>query len=60
MPFHSEPLVGHLLIHARKGLKLYKQLGPKAIQHENPHTYENGQYHISLDRNLGTYWLILK
>ena len=60
MPFHSEPVVGRLTIRARKGLKLYKQLAPLAFQHEIPTTYENGQYQISLDRNLGTYWLILK
>lgn len=60
MPYHSEPVVGRLTIHARKGLKLYKQLGPVTVQHEIPTMYENGQYQISLDRNLGTYWLMLK
>jgi len=60
MPYHLEPVVGRLTIHARKGLKLYNQLGPVAAQHQLPTIYENGQYQISLDRNLGTYWLMLK
>ena len=60
MPFHSEPVVGRLTIHARRGLKLYKQLRSASVQQEIPTTYENGQYNISLDQNLGTYWLMLK
>jgi hypothetical protein len=58
MPFRSEPVVGRLTIHAGKGLKLYKQLG--SIQHEIPISWDNGQYQINLDQNLGTYWLMLK
>ena len=60
MPFHSEPVVGRLTIRARKGLKLYKEFGPMAGQHEIPAAYDNGRYQISLDQTLGAYWLILK
>ena len=58
MPFHSEPVEGHLAIRAGNGLRLYRQLG--AIQQKVPIRYENGEYKISLDRDLDTRWLVLK
>jgi hypothetical protein len=60
MPFHSEPVVGRLTIHARKGLKLYKQLESVGVQREIPTTYQEGQYQINLDQDLASHWLVLK
>jgi hypothetical protein len=59
LPFLSEPVIGQLTIKAGKGLKLYKR--NKSQQEEQvPMQYQNGQYVISLDESLKTYWLNLK
>jgi hypothetical protein len=60
LPFHSEPVIGRLTIHGRGGLKLFKQIGSALAQQEIGTSYQNGQYQINLDKNLDTYWLILK
>jgi hypothetical protein len=60
MPFYSEPVVGQLAVRARPGLKLYPQSGPQKANAGINVPYEDGQYRIRLDRNLGTYWLLLK
>ena len=60
MPFHSEPVIGHLTIHATEGLKLYTQVGSTSIRREIPTSYDNGKYQIVLNQDLGTCWLILK
>src|SRR5262249_35906211 len=61
LPFHSEPVVGRLTIRARGGLKLYKLRGGAKEQREDrAASYESGRYQINLDRDLGTYWLMLK
>ena len=60
MPFHSEPVVGRLMIRAREGLKLHEQVGLSRIQREIPISYANGQYEINLAPQLDTYWLFLK
>jgi hypothetical protein len=60
LPFYSEPVTGGLTIRANAGLKLYKRNGPGKEEREVPTSYENGRYHINLDRDLGTYWLVLK
>jgi hypothetical protein len=60
LPFYSEPVTGRVTIRANEGLKLYKRSGPAKEEHEIPASYENGRYHINLDRGLGTYWLVLK
>src|SRR5262249_2022248 len=59
-PFYEEPVIGRLAIRARKGLKLYAQreTGMDETAIEVP--YEHGRYQITLDRNFGTYWLLLK
>src|SRR5262249_47416843 len=59
-PFYSEPVIGRLTIRARKGLKLYPQRGTEmdGIAIDTP--YQDGRYQITLDRNLDTYWLLLK
>lgn len=58
LPFLSEPVEGQLLIKAPKGLRLYKRdLNQK--KQEIPVSYKNGQYVITLDKSLGTYWLFL-
>jgi hypothetical protein len=60
MPFHSEPVLGHLTIRASEGLKLYKSSGILNDKLQIPTAYNNGQYQISLEPSLATYWLILK
>ena len=59
LPYHSEPVVGRITIHASPGLKLYG-LGAPSSRHQIPALYQNGQYQINLDKNVGTYWLELK
>lgn len=58
--FYSEPVIGQLTIRAKKGLKLYPQKGPGPNQPAIEVPYVNGHYQIALNRNLGTYWLVLK
>jgi hypothetical protein len=60
LPFYSEPVIGRVMIRANEGLKLYRRNGPAKEEREIPAPYENGRYHINLDRDLGTYWLVLK
>ena len=59
-PFYSEPVEGQLIIRAPKGLKLYAKSRSVEERREIPAPYKNGRYLINLDRNLGTYWLVLK
>jgi len=58
LPFLSEPVEGLLLIKAPKGLKLFK-LDIKHKKQELPVLYNNGQYVISLNKSLETYWLFM-
>jgi hypothetical protein len=60
LPFRSEPVTGALTIRAKKGLKLYKRIGAGGEEREIPASYEGEEYHITLERNLATYWLLLK
>jgi hypothetical protein len=60
LPFYSEPVTGHLAIRAKSGLKLYRRIRTNDEEHEVPTSYENGRYLISLDKDLMTYWLVLK
>jgi hypothetical protein len=59
-PFYSEPVIGRLTIRARKGLKLYPQRGTEMDETAIDAPYEDGRYQVTLDRTLGTYWLLLK
>lgn len=60
LPFHSEPVEGRLTIRAPKVLKLYKKNKSAEGRREISAPYKDGRYIINLDRNLGTYWLVLK
>jgi hypothetical protein len=60
LPFYSEPVTGRVTIRAKNGLKLYKRSGPTKEEREIPALYEAGRYYINLDRDLDTYWLVLK
>jgi hypothetical protein len=60
VPFYSEPVIGRLLIRAREGFKLYAQRGTLMNEVVIDAPYQDGRYHITLNHNLGTYWLILK
>lgn len=58
LPFLSEPVEALLLIKAPKGLKLFKwDINHK--KQELPVIYNNGQYTISLNKSLETYWLFM-
>jgi Cellulase (glycosyl hydrolase family 5) len=59
LPFRSEPVLGQLTIHARKGLKLFKT-PPYQKEKEIPVDYSDGKYVINLETSLGTSWLFLK
>ncbi len=58
LPFLSEPVEGQLLIKAVKGLKLFKRDTNQKKQ-ELPSLYKDGQYVITLDKSIGTYWLFM-
>lgn len=60
IPFYSEPVMGRLTIRARQGLKLYPQRETPMDESAIDVPYEGGRYHITLNRDLGTYWLLLK
>ncbi|MDP1766682.1 MAG: cellulase family glycosylhydrolase [Methylotenera sp.] len=58
LPYLSEPVEGSISINAPKGLKLFtrdKTQQKKII----PFLYKNGQYVITLDKSLATYWLFM-
>ncbi len=59
LPFRAEPILGRLIIHAKKGLKLFKRTLNKK-EKEIPLVYNDGKYLINLDAQLGTSWLFLK
>ena len=58
LPYLSEPVEGAISIKAPKGLKLFRRGGERDGT-EFPANYKNGQYTITLDKTLGTYWLVL-
>jgi hypothetical protein len=57
--FRSEPVVGHLTIRAKSGLKLYKR-NRAQVQIEMPASYVDGRYQIDLGPDVGTYWLFMR
>lgn len=59
LPFRSEPVLGQLTIHARKGLRLFKRY-PHQTEKEVPVDYSEGKYVINLETSLETSWLFLK
>ncbi|MEI6299852.1 MAG: glycosyl hydrolase family 5 [Betaproteobacteria bacterium] len=60
LPFHSEPVEGKISIRAVSGLKLYNRAGPADKGRVIPAPYSDGRYRITLDRSIGSYWLVLK
>lgn len=58
--YRSEPVVGHLTIRAREGLKCFKREGDVLRETKIPASYADGRYRIELESNLGTYWLVMK
>lgn len=58
--FRSEPVLGHLTIRAKKGLKFYKRNGDIQLETKIPASYVDGQYRIELGPDIGTYWLFMK
>ncbi|MDH4333602.1 MAG: hypothetical protein OEV89_13660, partial [Desulfobulbaceae bacterium] len=59
MPFSSEPVVGQLQVRAPAGLNLYRNVRQGGRREELPLAYKDGEYLITLDASLGTYWLFL-
>ncbi len=57
---YSEPVIGHLAIKAREGLRLYKLVAGSTRQQELPLTYDAGRYKIELVQSMATYWLELR
>jgi hypothetical protein len=60
LPFRSEPVTGVLSIRAKEGLRLHRRTGAGWEERSASMSYEHGRYRITLDRGLGTYWLVLK
>jgi hypothetical protein len=59
LPFHSEPVEGHLSIQAPSELRLFN-VGPRGDETPVPHVYRNGRHEIRLDGKAATHWLMLK
>jgi Cellulase (glycosyl hydrolase family 5) len=59
-PFRSEPVMGRVSIRAAPGLKVYRQHGLARDAREIAAQYQNGRYHVALERSLASYWLILR
>jgi hypothetical protein len=60
MPFHSEPVTGHLTIRAVPGLSLYRQ---RVVGRENEAIaipYDSGRYEIDLGNEAIDHWLVLR
>jgi hypothetical protein len=67
MPFHSEPVLGELIVHAPEGLRLYStkrtadtKNAPVLPQEAIPTLFKDGAYHISLDAQKSGHWLYLR
>jgi hypothetical protein len=58
--FRSEPVVGHLTIRAKHGLKFYRRDGDIQMETKITAAYANGRYQIELEPDIGTYWLFMK
>jgi hypothetical protein len=59
MSFRSEPIYGKLMIHARKGMKLFTRTRDKQ-EKKVPVNYIDGNYFISLEKIPGAAWLFLQ
>ena len=59
MPYLSEPLKGSISVNAKPGLKLYL-LNKYGKELDLPTVYEEGKYQINVDKNIKSYWMILK
>jgi hypothetical protein len=63
MPFHSEPVLGELIVHAPAGLRLYstkRTAEMLPIQKAIPAPFQDGAYHILLDEKRPEHWLYLR
>ena len=58
--YHSEPVVGHLTIRAKQGLKFYRRAGDIQMETKIAASYAGGRYRIELGPDMGTYWLLMK
>jgi hypothetical protein len=58
--FRTEPVIGHMTIRARKGLRLYARDPATKKDSELPVSYDGDLYSIELHRDLDTHWLFLK
>ena len=58
--FRSEPVVGHVTIRAKQGLKFYRRDGDIQLEATIPASYKDGRYQIELGPDLGTYWLFMR
>lgn len=59
MPYLSEPLNGSITVNAKPGLKLYL-LNKYGKELDLPTLYKDGEYLINVDKNIKSYWMILK
>jgi len=60
LPYRSEPVVGQLIIRARKGLKLYRGGASPTGKPGEMVSYKDGRYIVELSRDLGTHWIELR
>ncbi len=60
MPFHSEPVTGHLTIRAGPGLKLYRRRGAGSENQAIAIPYESGRYQIDMGVDGIAHWVVLK
>lgn len=60
LPFRSEPVLGQIDIQAPRGLKLYPAGQDLKARRTLSAPYRNGRYTITLQREPGNHWLVLK
>jgi hypothetical protein len=58
--YHSEPVIGHLTIRAKQGLKFYTRDGDIQMETRIRVSYGNNRYRIELGPDIRTRWLLMK
>jgi hypothetical protein len=60
LPYHSEPVLGQIIVRGPKGLKLHSTPPSGEARPGVRVKYIDGRYHIHLNRKIETHWLVLR
>ena len=58
--FRTEPVLGEIIIRARKGMALYAKRPGDTGARGTPVPYSDGRYRIALDQSPASQWLVLR